>query len=112
MKTDKTCYGPGGGVVFGETDISREPRRRWDDRMMAMDWVWTIAIILLLLGFGALFGYAARAYAETPTRRVVAQPTAAEKRWIEQRHKYHGIYGSIEENGEYYFYRDGKKCRL
>lgn len=45
-------------------------------------------------------------------RPPVIQPSGAEKRWIEQRHKFHGIYASIEANGEHYFYRDGKKCKL
>jgi len=47
-----------------------------------------------------------------PPRRVILQPTQAEKRWLEKRFKYHGIWSCIEENGEYYFYRHGKKCRL
>lgn len=46
-------------------------------------------------------------------RPPVIQPTGAEKRWIEQRHKYHNIWISIEEPGKHdYFYRDGKKCKL
>jgi len=45
-------------------------------------------------------------------RAPVIQPSGAEKRWIEKRHKYHNIWNSIEENGERYFYRDGKKCKL
>lgn len=47
-----------------------------------------------------------------PHRVPIIQPSGAEKRWIEQRFKFHGIYASIEENGEHYFYRDGKKCKL
>ena len=47
-----------------------------------------------------------------PERHVVVQPTGAEKRWIEQRHRYHNIWISIEEKGKRYFYRDGKKCKL
>ena len=47
-----------------------------------------------------------------PERRVVVQPTQAEKRWLDARFKYHGIWACIEENGEHYFYRDGKKCKL
>lgn len=45
-------------------------------------------------------------------RPPVIQPSGAEKRWIEKRFKFHGIYACIEENGQYYFYRDGKKCKL
>ena len=46
-------------------------------------------------------------------RPPVIQPGEAEKRWIEQRHKFHGIWISIEEPGvNPYFYRDGKKCKL
>jgi hypothetical protein len=47
-----------------------------------------------------------------PARRLPVQPTAEEKRWIEQRHKYHGIWASIEENGQQYFIRNGRKCKL
>ena len=47
-----------------------------------------------------------------PPRPPVIQPTAAEKRWIEQRHKFHGIDVSIEENGQHYFIRNGKRCKL
>jgi hypothetical protein len=35
-----------------------------------------------------------------------------EKEWVTQRMKYHGIWACIEEKGEHYFYRDGKKCKL
>ena len=45
-------------------------------------------------------------------RPPVIQPSAAEKRWLNERFKFHGISASIEENGEYYFIRNGKRCRL
>ena len=47
-----------------------------------------------------------------PAPRVVVQLNAEERRWIKERHQFHGIWASIEENGERYFIRDGKKCRL
>ena len=46
-------------------------------------------------------------------RPPVVQPSGAEERWIEQRHKHHNIWISVEEPGSKpYFYRDGKKCKL
>jgi hypothetical protein len=35
-----------------------------------------------------------------------------ERAWIKSRHKYHGITISVIENGQHYFIRDGKRCRL
>ena len=49
---------------------------------------------------------------EPPERRVIHQFSEEERRDIEKRHKYHGISISITENGERYFYRDGKRCKL
>ena len=109
-------YGAGCGVVFGKTEMRQEKRRRKDEQFTIIDWLLTSGILLLLLLIGGMIGYAARAYAGTPEPRrdihAAAQIPAAEKRWIEQRHKHHGISGSIEENGEHYFYRGGKKCKL
>ena len=45
-------------------------------------------------------------------RPPIIQPSGAEKRWLNERFKIHGISACIEENGERYFYRDGKKCKL
>ena len=45
-------------------------------------------------------------------RPPVIQPSEAEKRWLNERFRSHGIYACIEERGEYYFIRNGKRCRL
>jgi hypothetical protein len=49
-----------------------------------------------------------------PERRLPVQPTEAEKRYIEKRHKHHGIYSSVfdRETGEMYFMRNGKRRKL
>ena len=47
-----------------------------------------------------------------PARPTPPQPTEAERRHIAMRHEYHGIPGNIVENGQHYFYRDGKRCKL
>lgn len=105
-------YGVESGAVSGKAG------RREDDHPAATigQWLTSLAIILLLLAIGAMIGYAARAYAGTPEPHrdihAAAQIPAAEKRWIEQRHKYHGIYASIEEGGQRYFIRNGKRCKL
>ena len=114
MAIDQRKYGPGNGVVLGQTDMRREYRRRAIDREVSTGWC-AVNMALLILGIGLLIGYGWRAYGETPAPRNIhaaARLPEPEKRWIEQRHKYHGIYGSIEENGERYFIRDGKRCRL
>jgi uncharacterized membrane protein len=113
MTTKRARYGVA-GAVSGKAGI--EEAAVAAAAATIGQWVTSLAIILLLLAIGAMIGYAARAYAGTPEPHrdihAAAQIPAAEKRWIEQRHKYHGIYASIEENGERYFYRDGKKCKL
>jgi hypothetical protein len=38
--------------------------------------------------------------------------TKAEKAYFSYWHKYHGISGSVCENGECWFMRDGKRCSL
>ena len=69
-----------------------------------------MVLTILLLAFVLL----ARSWwiSPPPERYAAAQFTPAEKRWIEQRHKYHGIYGSIRDESGHYFYREGKKCKL
>ena len=51
-------------------------------------------------------------YPPTIPRRLPDQPTAAEKAWIEQRFRYHGIEACICEGDRCWFIRDGKRCRL
>lgn len=88
-----------------------------DDMMETLDrvawWLLKVAAILLTL---TLLWLAADWWLnpppELPPRRIVAQPSEAEKRWLNARFSYHGITSCIHESGEYYFYRDGKKCRL
>jgi hypothetical protein len=85
-----------------------------DSMMEEFDrWVMRISKVLLALLLLALYLLAIAWWIQPPPeRRVVVQFTPAEKRWIAQRHKYHGISGSILENGEHYFYRNGKRCKL
>jgi hypothetical protein len=45
-------------------------------------------------------------------RRVITQPTEVEARWLRERYDHHGIWISITEHGETYFWRDGQKCKL
>jgi len=59
-----------------------------------------------------LIGVARMLASEPPQRPIIIQPSKAEKKWLVQRFQYHGISGCIEENGELYFIRDGRKCRL
>jgi hypothetical protein len=76
-------------------------------------WLTSIAIILLLLGVGMMFGYAWRAYHETPEpRRVVLQLTPAEKSYFVARYKHHNIWGSECEGTRCRFWRDGQWCKL
>jgi hypothetical protein len=117
MANNQTHYGPGNGVVFGKTDMRRDRRRRAGDGIPIVAWAYCALWALTLLALGALIGYICAPYlldAPAPRRDIhaAARIPEAEKRWIEQRHKYHGIYGSIEENGERYFIRDGKRCKL
>jgi len=112
--TDRGRYGIDSGVV-GMTDMRREQRRRREEKITIGDWALTVGIFLLLLAIGAMIGYGLHAVFETAPPRDIhsaAQIPEAEKRWLNERFRFHGIYASIEENGEHYFYRDGKKCRL
>ncbi|MCX5822396.1 MAG: hypothetical protein NTY86_02520 [Deltaproteobacteria bacterium] len=102
--------------IISPPEVRQERRRRAGDRREPTIDFWTIAIAILLLIMGYCLGYTWHAYQVTPLPHrdihAAAQIPEAEKRWIEQRHKYHGIYAHVEENGEHYFYRDGKKCKL
>ena len=76
-------------------------------------WLIRICKALLILIFLVIFLTAIAWWIEPPPeRRAAVQFTEAEKRWFNERFKYHGIWGCISENGEHYFYRDGKKCKL
>ena len=113
--TDSKSYGIGSGAALRKPDMRREQRRRREERLTTIDWALTVAIILLILAIGGMIGYAGRIYHETPepVRRVIIQPTAAERRYYEARYRVHGIWVSIEEPGiKPYFYRDGKKGKL
>ena len=59
-----------------------------------------VAYIMLFVSLGAI-----SIYQENNNNPICPQ-------WIKDRHKYHGINGSVEYRGEHYFYRDGKKCKL
>lgn len=76
-------------------------------------WLKFAAGIVLLIAYLLILAWLLSPPAERDDALAPIRISAAEKRWIEQRHKYHGIPGSIEdENGNKYFYRDGKKCKL
>jgi hypothetical protein len=64
-------------------------------------------LIATIVGFLAYSGWVMASPSDPapPPRDIyaAAQIPEAEKRWIEQRHKFHGIYASVIENGEYYF---------
>ena len=75
---------------------------RWSLRVVAG----VALLIAYLLGLAWFFS------SPIPERRVVPQPTKAEARWLEARYTHHGIWISIEEPGENYFYRNGQKCKL
>jgi len=48
-----------------------------------------------------------------PTSPIMRGWLAGERVWVIERMKYHGIDGCIQgEDGQYYFYRNGKKCKL
>jgi len=66
--------------------------------------------IALLICF--LIGVARMLAPDPPQRQIIIQPRKAEKKWLTQRFQYHWISGCIEENGEFYFIRDGRKCGL
>jgi hypothetical protein len=81
---------------------------RWIGRFLKL-----AAVVILLVAF-LLFAFACWGLAPEPPRREVRQFTAAEKRWIGERHRYHGISSSVAdiETGELYFFRDGQRCKL
>jgi len=70
--------------------------------------------VLILVLLALLLQVVARWISPDPPAppRAIVQLTAEERRWIRARHEFHGISASILENGERYFIRDGKKCRL
>jgi len=85
-----------------------------DDMMDEFDrWIVRIikAIIIVAL-LAALLAVLEWRFAPDPPRREPRQFTAEEKRWVTERLKYHGISGAVIEDGQHYFYRDGKRCRL
>ena len=51
--------------------------------------------------------------APQPTSSIMRGWLIGEKVWVTERMKYHGIDGCIQgEDGQYYFYRTGKRCKL
>lgn len=49
-----------------------------------------------------------------PTRTIPEQPTRIERAYYAERHRYHGIGGSVTDlrTGEETFVREGRECRL
>ena len=69
-----------------------------------------LVLILLVLALQAIVWWISPN--PSPPPRVVVQLTAEERRWIKARHQFHGVTVSIYENGDRYFIRDGKRCKL
>ena len=65
--------------------------------------------VILILSAYAFFAWLVFVFADPPHYDHVNWP---EKQWVIERHKYHGIDVSIEERGQHYFIREGKRCRL
>jgi hypothetical protein len=63
-----------------------------------------ILLIAYLLGVGQ--------WISPEQQRSIARFPEAERDWSGERHPNKGIYAVIIENGEQYFYRDGKKYKL
>jgi hypothetical protein len=62
---------------------------------------------------GALMGNnQATKYYEKETTRIKQEFTEKEMYLVGRLHAMHGIPSSEISNGEYYFYRNGKKCKL
>ena len=66
------------------------------------------AAVLLAVLLGAVLWW----FQPSPARPERRQMTDEERTWVAKRHKYHGITISYSENGQDFFYRNGKKCRL
>lgn len=79
---------------------------RWADRLVKLFLILLLAFVYVLFAWWVM--------TPPPERRLPVQPTEAEKRYIEKRHKHHGIVSSVcdRETGECYFYRNGQKCKL
>ncbi len=79
---------------------------RWADRLVKAFLILLLVFVYLLFSWWVM--------TPPPERRLPVQPTEAEKRYIEKRHKQNGIYSSVidRETGERYFNHNGKKCKL
>jgi hypothetical protein len=53
-------------------------------------------------------------YALRPAPPPAPRPTwtEAERRWVEKRHRLHGISGSVRDEQGHWFEREGKRLRL
>lgn len=80
---------------------------RWAIRLLKL-----VAVVLLLILCWAAIAWWISPPPERRDIHAFAQIPEAEKRWLNERFKIHGISACIEERGERYFYRDGKKCKL
>lgn len=91
--------------TFCESGGASRKRKAWAPRLIRTTIVaLLLAVELLAIGRAIL--------PPPPERRAAAEFTAEEKRWIEARFKYHGIWACVHDESGYYFYRDGQKCRL
>jgi hypothetical protein len=50
--------------------------------------------------------------APAPRAQRLPEWTPEEKQYVVQRMEYHGIDGCVQDKTGYYFYRDGKRCKL
>ena len=83
-------------------------------KFTGLDWWLKLAAgIVLLIAYLLILAWLLSPPAERDDALAPIRISAAEKRWVEQRHNYHGIWGSIgDENGNKYFFRDGRRCAL
>ena len=74
-------------------------------------WKYSLGIILILFAY-ALCAWLVFVFAE-PSHNGYDHVNWPDKAWVIERHRYHGITVSIEENGKHYFYdRRGRRCKL
>lgn len=81
----------------------------WFLKLMAGVVLSVLAFVLAVYLYGCSLSLAS-----LPPRISAMQPTDAEKHWIKERMRHHGIVQFItdEATGERYFIRDGQRCKL
>lgn len=69
-----------------------------------------IAVALLLAAYFALAWWLLMA--PRPAAGSIPEWTPAEKKWVKERMKFHGVEVSILDKDGHYFIRNGRRCRL